>query len=95
MTSARLTAIADRKALLVTRAELDRTRMSLAVHGVKTLVFYAPASRRVSTLRPTAAMIVGLAAPLFGTKRFARWVRFGSLALTAYRLFRNWSRSPG
>ena len=37
-------------------------------------------------------MIVGFVAPLFGMKRFARWVRFGSLALTVYRIARGWGR---
>jgi hypothetical protein len=92
MKSAQLAAIADRKALLVTRAELDRTRMTLAVHGVKTIIFPGPAAARSASLRPTAAMIVGFVAPLLGMSRFARWVRFGSLALTAYRIARGWSR---
>ena len=92
MTSAHLTALSDRKALLVTRAELDRTRMTLAVHGVKAIVFPTPLSGRSTSVRPTAAMIVGFVAPLFGMKRFARWVRFGSLALTVYRIARGWGR---
>jgi hypothetical protein len=92
MTSTRLNSLSERKALLVTRADLDRTRMSIAVHDVKAIVFPAPISGRGAALRPTAAMIVGFVAPLLGMKRFARWVRFGSLALSAFRIVRNWTR---
>jgi len=35
-------------------------------------------------------MLVGLAAPLLGMPRLARWLRFGALALTIYRIARNW-----
>ncbi len=78
MSSPHPAAVADRKALLATRAQLDRTRMTIAIHDIKAIV------------RPTAAMIVGFAAPLFGWKRLARWVRFTSAALTIFRILRNW-----
>ena len=90
MHSAHLASIADRKALLVTRAQLDRARMTLAVHEIKAVAFPAPGAARSAALRPTAAMIVSFAAPLLGMTRFARWVRFGSLALTAFRIARGW-----
>ena len=66
MHSAHLATIADRKALLVTRAQLDRARMTLAVHEIKAIVCPAPGAARSAALRPTAAMIVGFAAPLLG-----------------------------
>ncbi len=92
MTSAHLTAIADRKALLVTRAELDRTRMSIALHEVRTIVRPPSDPARSAAFRPTAAMIVGFAAPILGLNRFARWVRFASLGLAAYRIASSWRR---
>jgi hypothetical protein len=90
MTPAHLTAIADRKALLVTRAELDRTRMTLALHEIRAIVHPAPDPSRSAAFRPTAAMIVGFAAPILGMNRFARWVRFASLGLAAYRIASSW-----
>lgn len=93
MDSTRVTAIADRKALLGTRAELDRTRMTLALREVKAIIHPAPDAARSAAFRPTAAMIVGFAAPLLGMRRFARWVRFASLALTGYRVASSWRRN--
>ena len=90
MTPAHLTAIAERKALLVTRAELDRARMTLALHQIRTIIHPAPDAARSAAFRPTAAMIVGVAAPLLGMHRFARWVRFASLGLAAYRIASSW-----
>ena len=92
MTYAHLTAIADRKALLVTRAELDRTRMSIVLHDVRAIVRPAPDPARGAAFRPTAAMIVGFAAPILGMHRFARWVRYASLGLAAYRIVSGWRR---
>ena len=92
MTSAHQTALADRKALLVTRAELDRTRMSIALHDVRAIVRPPPDPARSAAFRPTAAMIVGVAAPILGMNRFARWVRFASLGLAAYRIASSWRK---
>ena len=90
MSRASFAAIADRKALLVARAELDRMKITLAVREIKAIV--APVSRadRMAALRPTAAMLVGFAAPLLGMPRIARWLRFASIALAALRVIRGW-----
>jgi len=90
MSSERIAKLADRKALLVTRAELDRTRISLSVHEIRRILHPPVDPARSAALRPAAATVVGLAVPLLGMRRFARWVRFASLALTAYRVVRNW-----
>jgi hypothetical protein len=90
----RLAAIVERKALLATRADLDRTRLALAIHEVKEIVRPTPDAARSAAARPTAAMILGLAAPLLGMRRLAHWVRAASLALTVYRVARSW-RSSG
>ncbi len=90
MSSPHPAAVADRKALLATRAQLDRTRLTIALHDIKVIVRPTPSATRGAALRPTAAMIVGFAAPLFGWRRLARWVRFTSAALTVYRIVRNW-----
>ena len=85
--------LADRKALLVTRAQLDRMRMSFALHGIRAILHPPPDRARSAALRPAAAMLVGLGAPLFGMSRLARWVRVASLALAAYRIARDWRGS--
>lgn len=94
MNSAHLTAIAERKALLTTRAQLDRARLALAAHQIGSVLHPAPDPARRAATRPTAAMIVAFAAPFIGMQRFARWVRFGSLALTAYRVAKSWRGNP-
>ena len=83
--------LAERRAQLVTRAHIDRARLSLAVHQVHAIVFPAPDPARSPRLRPAAAAVVGLALPLLGLTRFARLVRIASYALTAYRIARNWN----
>ncbi len=86
-------AIADRRALLATRAELDRARMTLAIHEVKAIVAPRPDPSRVASLRPTAAMLVRLAAPVVGASRLGRWLTVASWTLTAVRVARSWRRS--
>ncbi len=82
--------IADRKALLAARAELDRARVTLAMHEVKAIVFPAPGAAHDGVVRPVAAMLVGLVAPALGTSRFRRWLRIASWGVAAWRVARNW-----
>jgi hypothetical protein len=93
MSGERLTSLADRKALLRARAELDRTRLAFAVAEIRAVVAPAHDASHTASLRPTAAMIIGIIAPAFGAKRVARWLRYTSLALTAYRIAKNWRRT--
>jgi len=81
---------ADRKALLVARAELDRARISLAVHDVRAILVPPPAPDRVEGYRSKAKWVLGVGLPLFGMTRLARWLRVASLALIAYRAAANW-----
>ena len=53
----------ERKALLATRAEFDRARLTLAVHEVKAVVSPRTDADRVGSARPLAAMLVGLLGP--------------------------------
>jgi hypothetical protein len=82
--------IADRKALLSTRAEFDRARMTLAILEVKAIVAPVPDPSRSARLRPTSAMIVGFVAPLLGASRLGRWLRILSYGLAAMRIARGW-----
>jgi hypothetical protein len=82
--------IAERKALLAVRAELDRARVTLAFHEVKAIVAPPPNAARAATMRPAVAMLVRLVAPVIGMARFGRWLRIGSWALAAWRIASNW-----
>ena len=81
---------AERKALLATRAELDRIRLTLAVTEIKAIVSPATDADRISSARPLAATLVGVLGPFAGAPRLRRWLRIASLALAALRIARNW-----
>lgn len=83
---------AQRKALLATRAELDRVRVTLAVRDIQAIVAPHSGAARPDRGRGTASMLVGFAAPVLGMPRLSRWLRIASLALTAYRIARRWRR---
>lgn len=82
----------ERMALLRARAELNRTRISLALDAIGGIVAPARDTARVARARPVAAMLVSVLAPMVGAARVGRWVRIASLAHFAYRVARNWSR---
>jgi hypothetical protein len=81
---------AERKALLATRAEFDRQRVTLAALELKSIVAPSSLADRVASARPIAATVISLMGPLVGRHRLARWLRFASFALVAVRLARNW-----
>ncbi len=80
----------DRKALLAARAALDRARLTLALHEIKAIVAPPPSPARVARLRPTAATLITVVAPLLGFRRLARFLRLASIALVALRIVRGW-----
>jgi len=80
----------DRKALLSARAALDRARLTLAVHEIKGIIVPPPSAARIAQLRPTAAMLIAVAGPLFGFRRVARYLRLASIGLVALRVVRAW-----
>ena len=86
--------IAERKALLVTRADLDRTRLALSAREIRTLVTPQVSAARRAQIRPKAAMFLAVAAPFVGMKRLARLVRVASIAMAAIRVASNWRRTP-
>jgi hypothetical protein len=90
VTDARHTAIADRKALLMAHAELDRSKVTLAILEVKSIVSPELPQERLARVRPTVSMILGFAAPLLGSSRLMRLLRFTSIALMALRIARKW-----
>jgi hypothetical protein len=80
----------ERKALLATRAELDRTRVTLALHGIRTIVAPVSDAGRLAGARPLAATFVRFAGPFVGAARLGRWLRVASIALFALRIVRGW-----
>jgi MFS superfamily sulfate permease-like transporter len=82
--------VADRRTLLAARAELDRARVTLALHEVRAIVLPPQTATRAASARPAAAMLIGLIAPAIGTSRLGRWLRVASWALAAWRVVRNW-----
>jgi hypothetical protein len=86
----RETILAERKALLATRAELDRARVSLAAREIRSVVTPSPAADRVTRLKPAATLLTGLLGSLAGGPRLGRWLRIASFALAAIRIARNW-----
>jgi hypothetical protein len=83
--------LARRKGLLTARAELERMQLSLALHDLRGLV-RAPPPQRVRGKRSAmiAAAVVGLGVPLLGRVRLSRVLRGASLALSMWRIVRNW-----
>ena len=85
---------AERKSLLVVRAEFDRQRVALAMHEIKAIVAPSSVGDRVDSARPIAAAAISLMRPLVGRRRLALWLRVASFALVAIRLARNWRDRP-
>jgi hypothetical protein len=83
--------IADRKALLVARAEFERMQITLQTHQLRALIL-PPRTGRPRGARPgaIAAAVVGIGLPLLGRHRLSRLLKTGSLMLAAWRLARNW-----
>ena len=90
MSRDRAQALADRKALLVARADLDRARIALAVQEIRAIVSPRPEPDRLEAYRSKAKWALGLAIPLLGRRRLGRWLRVASLGLVAVRVARAW-----
>ena len=84
-------ATAERKALLVARAEFERMQIILQTHELRALIL-PPRTGRPRGARPgaIAAAVVGIGLPLLGRHRLSRVLKTGSLLLTAWRLTSNW-----
>jgi hypothetical protein len=80
--------IVERKALLVTRAELDRARVLLAVREIKGVVAPVSTAERSTRYRPVAAMLMGVLGPTLGASRLSNWLRAAWIALAAIRVLR-------
>ena len=87
--SSRRIDVAERKALLVTRAELDRARVMLAVREIRNVVAPVSTAERATRYRPVAAMLTGVLGPTMGSSRLTGWLRAAWIALTAIRVLRS------
>jgi hypothetical protein len=85
----------QRKALLRSKAELERVQMSLLVHDIREMIVPARAPRARGK-RPgmLAATLVGIGLPLIGHQRLTRALRGVSLGMAAWRVYRNWRSGP-
>jgi hypothetical protein len=86
--------LAARKELLMAQADLTRIQLALAWHDLTGSIF--PSTETMSSYfvpsGKTAAFLVGIAAPLVGRSRFARWLRYGSIAMAIVRAARSLRR---
>jgi hypothetical protein len=83
--------LAQRKALLASRSELERMQMAVTLHALRERI--APPRgdpARIGRPATIAAAIVGVGVPLLGRHRLGRMLRSVSLAMTAWRVLRNW-----
>jgi hypothetical protein len=85
--------LARRKALLVTKSEIERTRLRVAAQELRWQVLPPAAPGGDGRSRMLATRLVGLAVPLFGANRSLRFVRTLSLAVAAYRVVRRLLRN--
>ncbi len=86
--SQRRVELAEKKALLVTQAELDRARILLAAREIKAIVAPVSSAERAARYRPAAAMLMGVLGPTVGSSRLGNILRFAWIALAVLRLFR-------
>lgn len=85
--------LAEQKALLCARAELDRTRLAFALREVIMVVVPEPGALGAASQRPAIGTFISFLASVFGPKQVTRWIRFASLALTVIRFVRGWRGS--
>ncbi len=86
---------AQRKALLVSRSELERLQIALTVHQLRDRVAPPERDERDGASRPAriAAAVVGV--PLLGRRQLGRVLRGVSFGMTALRVLRNWRGTRG
>jgi hypothetical protein len=87
------TSLAQRKSLLISRAELERLQIALTTHELRERI--APSvevddSPATGRSRAVAMALIGVGVPLLGRRRLSRLLRGASMAMTAWRIARNW-----
>ena len=87
--SARSQDLAARKALLTAQADLARVQLALAWHDMRSSILPSSEAPLFTGTHKAAAFIVGIAAPLIGRTRFARVLRYASIAMGIFRAVRS------
>ena len=80
--------LAEKKAQLVTRAELDRARILLATRELRAIVSPVSVAERAARYRPVSAMLMSVLGPAVGTSRLGSWLRWAWIGLAALRILR-------
>lgn len=83
-------ALAERKARLVARSDLQRMQALLAWHSARKIISPPAPAQRSAQSRSIAATLIGIALPLFGPGKMRSALRTLSLVATGLRLFRSW-----
>jgi hypothetical protein len=80
--------LAERKALLIAQADLQRMQAAAAWRDARRIV--SPPARPVGSrrVRSAMAMLMGVAVPVVGVGRLRRFVRGVSIAITIFRVIR-------
>ena len=81
--------LAARKELLTAQADLSRIQLALAWHDMRNSILPPSDAPLFTGTHKAAAFIVGLAAPLIGRTRFARVLRYASIAMAIFRAVRS------
>lgn len=82
--------LAERKAMLIAQADLQRMQALLAWQRARSIVAPPPPAVRGRSSRAVAATLIGLSLPLFGAGRMRRVVRAVSIGVTVWRALRAW-----
>ena len=81
--------LAARKELLTAQADLARVQLALAWHDMRSSILPSSEAPLFTGTHKAAAFIVGIAAPLIGRTRFARVLRYASIAMGIFRAVRS------
>jgi len=84
-------ALAQRKALLLAKAGIDRVQLATALHDIgdqfRPKAVLRSAGGRSGLL---ATALLGVGIPLLGRTRLSRTLKTVSIAMTALRMLKNW-----
>lgn len=83
---------AQRKALLIAKADLERLKLRYAVKEIKHTIQPPSHAAPAKWVQPVATTVMTLALPSFGTQRIHHILQVASTALLAYRIFNKWQQ---
>ena len=86
----RVDELAERKAMLIAQADLQRLQALLAWQRARNIVAPPAPAVRSGRSRAVAATLIGFSLPFFGAGRMRRMVRAISIGITVMRAWRAW-----